>query len=124
MESRSLRYSAEVAILAVAYFGVARAGLLLSIILGHNTLVWPPTGIALAALLLFGPQLWPGIALGAFLASAATGVPLAVACGVSIGNTVEAVCAVWLLRRVVGFQPALERLHDVLGLVVLAAGLS
>jgi PAS domain S-box-containing protein len=124
MKSRSLLFSAKVATLTVVYFGVARLGLLLSIVLGHNTLVWPPTGIALAALLLFGPQLWPGIALGAFLASAATGVPLAVACGVSVGNTLEALCAVFLLQRVVGFQPALERLQDVLGLVVLAAGLS
>src|SRR5215510_12905653 len=124
MKSRTLLFSAQVALLAAVYVGVARVGLLLFSVLGHNTLVWPPTGIALAALLIFGPQLWPGIALGAFLASAATGVPLTVACGVSVGNTLEALCAVFLLRRVVGFQHALERLQDVLGLVVLAAGLS
>jgi signal transduction histidine kinase len=73
---------------------------LLSFVLGNNTLVWPPTGIALAALLLFGSDLWPGVALGAFLGAVATGVPLAVALGVSAGNTLEALSAV-LLRRVV-----------------------
>src|SRR5262245_10775835 len=124
MTTRRLLFVAKVASLAAVYFGAARLGLLLSFLLGHNTLVWPPTGIALAALLLFGTQLWPGITLGAFLASVATGAPLAVASGVSVGNTLEVLCAVFLLHRVVGFQNSLERLQDVLGLVGLAAGLS
>ena len=124
MKSHNLLFLAKVAILAVVYFSMARLGLLLSFVLGNNTLVWPPTGIALAALLLFGSHLWPGIALGAFLASVSTGVPLAVACGVSAGNTLEALIAVFLLRRVVRFQNALERLQDVFGLLGLAAGLS
>jgi two-component system, NarL family, sensor histidine kinase FusK len=124
MKSHNLLFLARVLILAVIYVGVARLGLLLSFVLGNNALVWPPTGIALAALLLFGSHLWPGIALGAFLASASTGIPLAVACGVSAGNTLEALFAVFLLRRVVRFQNALERLQDVFGLVGLAAGLS
>src|SRR5262245_29786617 len=115
---------AKVVILAIVYFSTARLGVLLSVVLNHNTLVWPPTGLALATLLLFGIQLWPGIALGAFLSSAATGVPLAVACGISLGNTLEALVAVFLLHRVVGFQNSLERLVDVFGLVGLAAGLS
>ena len=124
VQSRRLRFLAQVALLAVVYLSAARFGLLLSFMLGHNTLVWPPTGIALAALLLCGSQLWPGIALGAFLASISTGVPPAVACGVSAGNTVEALCAVFLLHRFVKFQPALDRLQDVFGLLGLAAGLS
>src|SRR2546428_898823 len=109
VQSRRLRFLAQVALLAVVYLSAARFGLLLSFALGHNTLVWPPTGVALAVLLLCGSHLWPGIALGAFLASISTGVPFAVACGVSAGNTVEALCAVFLLHRVVKFQPALER---------------
>jgi integral membrane sensor domain MASE1 len=111
MKSDNLLFLAKIAILAAVYFGMARLGILLSIVLGYNTLVWPPTGLALAALLLCGPHLWPGIALGALLASVATGVPILVACGVSAGNTVEALVAVFLLRRVVGFQNALERLQ-------------
>jgi len=124
MNSRNLLFVAKVAILAVVYFGIVRLGVLPSIVVGHNTVVWPPTGLALAALLLFGPHFWPGIALGALLASVTTGLPFAVACGVSAGNTVEALFAVFLLRRVVRFHLALERLPDVLGLIGLAAGLS
>jgi integral membrane sensor domain MASE1 len=124
MKSQSPLFFARMAILAVVYFGVAKLGLLLSLVLGNNTLVWPPTGIALAALLLLGPHLWPGVALGSFLAVASSGVPLTVAGGISVGNTLEALFAVFLLRRVVGFQNALERLQDVLGLAGLAAGLS
>jgi integral membrane sensor domain MASE1 len=61
---------------AAAYYGAAKFGLALAYENSSVTAVWPPTGIALAALLLGGYRLWPGIALGAFLANAWTGVPL------------------------------------------------
>src|SRR5215510_13622198 len=124
MKSPQLHFAAQAALLAAVYFSVAKLGVVLSGMLGHNTLVWPPTGIALAALLLYGSHLWPGIALGSLLASTASGVPLTVAGGVSVGNTAEALIAVVLLQRFVGFRPALDRLPDVFGLVGLAAGLS
>jgi integral membrane sensor domain MASE1 len=88
------------------------------------TAVWPPTGIALAALLLFGYRVWPGVVLGAFLANATTSAPLATAAGIALGNTLEALVGARLLRRLVQFDPALGRVKDVLGLAVLAAGLS
>lgn len=97
---------------------------MLSSVNGNVALVWPPTGISLAALLLFGYWLWPGIALGAFLVTASTGTPLLVAFGIGIGNTLEALLGAYLLRRFVRFQNSLERLQDVLGLVTLAAVLS
>ena len=88
------------------------------------TAVWPPSGIALATVLIFGHRVWPGIALGAFFANATTGAPIAAAIGIAVGNTLEAMSGAWLLRRFVGFDPSLHRLKDVLGLAVLAAGLS
>ena len=54
-----------VALLAAAYFGAAQVGLSLAFVAEQVTAVWPPTGIALAALLLFGSRAWPGITLGA-----------------------------------------------------------
>src|SRR5262249_54569646 len=70
-------------------------------------------------------RLWPGIALGAFLANATTPhEPPWVAAGITVGNTLEAVLGAWLLHRLVGFRNSLTRLKDVLGLVVLAAGVS
>jgi len=72
-------------------------------------------------LLLCGLRYWPGIALGAFLLNWTSGVPLGGAAGIAVGNTLEAVTAAWLLHRVAGFRPALDRLRDVLALVTLAA---
>lgn len=105
---------------AVAYVGAARLGLELSVAHGVITPVWAPTGIALAALVLFGPRLWPAVAVGAFIANATGGASLAEAAGISIGNTLEAVVGALLLRRV-GFRPALDRVRDVLALIALAA---
>ncbi|HEU5393934.1 MAG TPA: MASE1 domain-containing protein, partial [Candidatus Methylomirabilis sp.] len=117
-------YAARLGILATVYFGAATLGLSLAVTHPNVSLVWPPTGIALAALLLFGYRLWPGIAVGAFLANAYTAVSLPTAAGIALGNTLEAVAGAYLLRRVVGFRNSLGRLKDVLGLAVLAAVLS
>jgi PAS domain S-box-containing protein len=117
-------YSAQVAFLAAVYFGAARLGLTMAFVAEQVTAVWPTTGIALAALVLFGYRLWPGIALGAFLANATANAPLATVASIAVGNTLEALVGAWLLRRLVQFDPALGRVKDVLSLVGLAAGLS
>ena len=62
--------------------------------------------------------------MGAFLVNWGAGAPVLVACGMALGNTLEALIGTMLLARVVGFRPAMDRLRDVLGLLVLAAGLS
>ena len=119
-----LRYALATAALAAVYIVAARAGLMMDAVAGFATLVWPPSGLALAALLVFGSRLWPGVLIGAFVANLLAGAPLPVAVGIGIGNTLEAVLAVYALRRIPGFQVSLERLADVMGLIVLAAGLS
>jgi signal transduction histidine kinase len=113
-------YLAQVGLLAVIYFATAKAGLSLSPVSGFATLVWPPTGIALAALFLFGWRLWPGIFLGAALINVATGAPLLVAIGIGVGNTLEPVVGAYLLRRF-GFQSKLSRVQDVAKLIGYAA---
>src|SRR5215471_13551671 len=100
-------YPVQVALLAAVYFGAAKLGLSKAFVAEQVTAVWPPTGIALAALLLFGYRAWPGITLGAFVANATTTAPLATALGISLGNTLEALAGAWLLRRLVQFDPAL-----------------
>lgn len=77
--------------------------------------VWPPTGLALAALILYGSGLWPAIAIGAFLVNWWVGAPVLVAAGMALGNTLEAVVDAVALERVVGFRPSLARLQGVLG---------
>lgn len=98
-------------------------GLTMDAVGGVATTVWPPTAIALSALLLFGYGLWPGIALAAFLVNLSVGVPILGALGMAAGNTLEAVIAAYLLRRA-GFRPALERLRDAVSLVVCGGLLS
>ncbi|CAL9362039.1 hypothetical protein SUDANB120_00687 [Streptomyces sp. enrichment culture] len=106
---------------AVAYYATGQAGLLLSIVVegAMVTPLWPPTGIALAALLWFGLRAWPGITLGAYmniehLASFEPGDA-----GLLLGNTLAPVCAYLLLRRS-GFRTQMDRLRDALALVFLA----
>ena len=82
----------------------------------------PATGIAIAALVLFGRGTG-GIALGAFLANATTDVPLIAAIVIAAGNTLEAVVAAWVLRRRTGSRPQLDDVGHVRALVLLAAPL-
>ncbi len=82
--------------------------------------VWPPTGIALAALLIFGYNVWPGISLGVLLGSLLTGADPAVAVGLTIGNTLEALAGAYLLKRVIGFHNAMDRIRDAVGLAAVS----
>ena len=113
-----------VAVVAGLYYGAAKLGLSLAYANSSVTAVWAPTGIALAALVLVGFRALPGVALGAFLANVSTGnLPLLVVCGITLGNTLEALVGAYLLRRV-RFDPSLRRIRDVSALVLLAAALS
>ncbi|MEX0700607.1 MAG: MASE1 domain-containing protein [Planctomycetales bacterium] len=121
MSRRWGRTAATCGVIAAVYFSTAKLGLSMAFVSEQVTAVWPPTGLSLAAVVLLGFRVWPGVALGAFLANATAGEPVLTACGIAAGNTLEAVCGAWLLRRLVGFQPSLTRLKDALGLVVPAA---
>lgn len=82
--------------------------------------VWPPTGIGLAALLIFGYQLWPGISLGVLIGSLLTGAPFSLALGMTIGNTLEALVAVFFLRKFIHLHNEIDRIQDVVGLVLVS----
>lgn len=124
MAGTRARYLAQVLAVAAAYFATAKIGLDLAFATTSVTAIWPPTGIALAALVLGGPRLWPGVALGAFLANVDTGVSTLTVLGITTGNTLEALAGAWLLKRVADFRPALETVRDVLALVLFGAVLS
>jgi signal transduction histidine kinase len=102
--------------LAIVYAVTARFGLTLGAVSGFATLVWPPTGIALAALVLGGARLWPGVFIGAFVANLWASAPPLVALGIATGNAAEALTAFFLVRRF-GFHAALSRVRDVVALV-------
>ncbi|MGH3082078.1 MAG: MASE1 domain-containing protein [Gaiellaceae bacterium] len=115
-----MRYGIQLAVLAGAYITAAKLGLELSVARGVITPVWAPTGIAIASLFLFGRRLWPAVAIGAFVANATSDASVGVSAAIAVGNTLEAVVGSELLRRA-GVRPALDRVRDVLALIVLAA---
>lgn len=113
-----------VALLALTYWIGAQVGLVFVSENIYATLIWPPTGISLAAMLVFGYRVWPGIFIGAFIAEYGLGIPLISSAIIAGGNTLEAAAGCYLLRRMPGFDPSLSRLRDLLALIVLAAGLT
>jgi PAS domain S-box-containing protein len=111
-------------LIAIVYFAGAELGLSLASIHENITPVWPPTGIAIASLLIFGVRVWPGVFLGALAANLLTSAPVASTFGIAIGNTLEAVVAWSLLQRSKGWRKSFDTVGDVLTFVVYAAVLA
>jgi signal transduction histidine kinase len=107
--------------LGIVYHLAARLGLLMANVQPNTSPVWPPTGIAIAALLLFGIKYWPGIALGVIFGYLFNNNALNVSIGLAIGNTLEAVTAVYLLKRFTKIHNRLDRIQDVIGLAAFCA---
>ena len=126
------RWMGEVLALAALYFLTALLGLLLAIPGAYVTPVWPPSGIALAAVWLRGPRIWPGIWLGSFAANfwhfygSRSGLPteLATAATIGIGACLTALLGRHLLRRFVGERNPLERVQDVCAFMALGGVVS
>ena len=110
----------EILGVALLYLGAGRAGLLQELVRGQVTPLWPPTGISLAALLLLGPGIWPGIALGAFLVNIPLGPSVPAVLAITVGNTLAPLTSFALLRRV-DFRTEMDRLRDAVALVFLGA---
>ena len=116
------KYLIQVALVFVAYCVAGKLGqdlpLLNSARIGP---VMPATGIALAALLLFGYKVWPGIASAALFLALLVPISPAAAVVQGIGATAAALIGNFLLRRVVDFDPSMLRLRDALGLIAFGA---
>ena len=114
--------AAQVALLAALYFAAARLSLALAIPPGYATAVWPPSGIALAVLLLWGTRLWPGVWIGSFAANVMVeGAPL-LAAVFATGSSLQVYVVATLVRRQLGVPRYFARVRDVLLFVGLVAG--
>jgi len=120
----------QVLFLAAAYVFFGWLGSLLAVPPGYATAVFPAAGVALAALLLYGAPLAPGVWLGSFAMNLAIGYQgsgyvtttnASVAATIAIGSTAQALAGVWLIRRAIGFPNALDREKDI-GLFLLLGG--
>src|SRR3954449_4613395 len=109
-------YVGAVAGLAVAYYLAGKIGLELAYLDGAVAALWPPAGLGLAVLFLFGIRLWPGIVIGDLLLGDFS-TPLGTVLAQTVGNTVALVVAALLLRRLTGGRGSLERVTDVLAFV-------
>ena len=108
----------RVVILAAGYTLTGIVGLSLAIPPGYATAVWPPSGIALAAILLWGPRVWPGVAAGSFLVNLAVALTIAsatfrpasiaIALSIAAGSTVQLLALAGALRRYVGVAQLFE----------------
>jgi PAS domain S-box-containing protein len=112
--------AASICLLAAAYYAAAKVGLRLAYLHGAVTALWPPVGVGIAALVLWGPRLWPGIVIGDLLVGDYS-TPIGTVIGQTVGNTLEVVVAAVLLLRLVGRRPALERVGEVFALAGCAA---
>lgn len=116
----AFRTTATILAVALAYYATAQVGLVLALVKGQVTPLWLPTGIAVAALLMSGRRIWPGIALGAFATNITLGAGFGAVVLITIGNTAAPLAAWYLLTRF-GFRPALDRLRDAMLLVFVGA---
>ncbi|MGH9240969.1 MAG: sensor histidine kinase [Vicinamibacterales bacterium] len=122
-ESRFSR-GATFVLLAAVYIAAGRLSLLLAFANANASPVWPPTGLAIGALLIFGLRAWPAIAVGAFVVNLTNSGSPAAALLIAAGNTLEAVVAAWLTLRYARGRAAFNSTRHVLRFAAIAANAS
>ncbi len=118
----SVHYIFTLAGLLILYYVAARLGLMIAFRDTHISPVWPPAGIALGGILIFGLRVWPAISLGAFLANYVTGLSLFTSMTLSFGNTMEALFGAYVITYFCGNSNPLESSRGVL--IFILAGIS
>jgi signal transduction histidine kinase/CheY-like chemotaxis protein len=119
--SRRASVLVAVAALAVIYIVAGKLSLEIAFLQASASPVWPPAGIAVAALLVLGYRVWPVIFAGAFLVNLTTAGNFTTSFCIATGNTLEALCGAWLVNRFAGGTRVFERAQDVFKFVVIAA---
>jgi len=109
-------------LLTAVYFVAGRVGLSLAFVNASTSAVWPPTGIAIAALLMFGTRTWPAVTAGAFLVNLSTSGAIAASVAIAFGNTLEALAGAWLVSRYANGVAAFNRTPDIVRFTLSAAG--
>src|SRR3954451_14887747 len=113
------RYVGALVLTAAVYYGAGRIGLELAYLNGAVAALWPPAGLGLAVLFLYGVRLWPAIVIGD-LALGDFGTPMGTVLAQTVGNTIALVVAAMLLRRLTAGRGGLDGVADVLALFACA----
>ncbi len=122
-------YLIKIFVIVAGYFILAKLGLLMAFKQTNASPVWPPTGFALAVILLWGYRVWPGVFIGAFLINVLTfiwnGIPfttsILMSFGIGAGNTLEAIVGTFFILRFARTNDPFSRTHDVFKFVTLTA---
>src|SRR6266853_4069709 len=109
MQSRRFPTLPVIGILIFVYFIAGKFGLMLASLHASASPVWPPAGVALAALLVLGYRVWPAIFIGAFLVNVTTTGNAATSLAIASGNTLEAICGAWIVNRFAGGTTVFDR---------------
>jgi PAS domain S-box-containing protein len=119
-----LSHLAALSLLTFVYYASGRFGLGLASINPHATVLWAPTGISIAALLLLGYRAWPAVLAGAFLVNHQVNASMVVSAGIAAGNTLEAFAGAYLVNQFANGTKAFYRTKDVFRFVCLAGFLA
>lgn len=109
-----------IGVMAAVYFAAGRLGLGMALVHPSSTAVWPPSGIALAAFLVLGYRVWPGVALGSFLVNITTAGSILTSIGIAAGNTLESLAGAYLIVRFANGAKCFERVQDTFKFALLA----
>jgi PAS domain S-box-containing protein len=101
-------YAAALLVIGITYFALAKLGLTLASVHPSATPIWPPTGFALAVVLLWGYRIWPAIFLGALFANATTYGSLTTSLAIATGNTLESIVGGYLIAVWAGGRTVFE----------------
>src|SRR6267378_1827360 len=115
-----LNFVLQLTVVALAYWFAAAFSLRLALVHGQVTPIWPPTGIALVAILVLGRRVWPAVFLAALAVNLPIGPSILGAASIASGNTLAPLVAAALLKRA-GFRIELDRLRDAVAIIVLGA---
>ena len=118
--SRSL--ALRIFALASVYFLAGSLGLSMPYVGSNITLLWPPSGIALVAVLVWGAVCWPGIFLGSLLINLSAGaLPLGAALTIAFGNTLAPVLGALILKKSISFDHIFTQGKDVVVFILVAS---
>ncbi len=121
MQSRRFSGLPLIGVFAIIYIVAGKIGLHLASLHASASPVWPPAGIALAAILLLGYRAWPAIFVGAFLVNLTTAGTVATSVAIATGNTLEAVAGAWLVNRFADGNNVFDRPQGVFKFALAAA---
>lgn len=123
-QSEKVKNLTTLAILAGVYFVAGKLGLELAYLHASATAVWPCTGIAIAALLVYGYRVWPAILVGAFFVNLLTAGNVETSVGIAVGNTLEGLAGCYLVSRFARGKEAFARAQDIFSFALLAGAVA